>query len=268
MASTVGARFRLAALAVAVAAGLLAPPAVAQTAVTSAVPLTVWAVQPPVLLDALGSWLATINDPTAGFGQATPDYSYWHEFIFPNSDSFGQISLETFGGEKFASLFISDEEESRFHSVRVLFPWQAGRFYFPLVYRLGDGLWGGWVYDHTAAAWSFIGAVVVPARLGKLESTSATGVAWDGAPQAACTAFPAADVVRMAPVGFVGATAVQSHLAERQTLPGDCPGFVTPFAPDWDRYSVGVEVSVVSGAQASPSLTEQRGTERSYLAGR
>jgi hypothetical protein len=185
-----------------------------------------------------------------------------------NTDSFGQIALETFGGGKFASLVISDEEEDRQHSVRIPFPWQAGRFYFPLVYRLGEGVWGGWVYDHTAGAWSFIGAVLVPARLGKLESASATGVAWDGPDQASCTAYPPADVVRMAPVGFVGGTAVQSHLAERDTIPGDCPGFVTEFAPDWDRYSVGVQESVVSAAMAGPSLAGQRELERSFLAGR
>jgi hypothetical protein len=269
MASTVGARLRLAILGVTVAAGLLAPPAMGQTSVSLAVPLTVWAAQPPVLLDAIGSWLATVNDPTAGPGQAIPDYSYWHEFIFPNSESFGQIALETFGGGKFASLVISDEEEGRVHSVRVPFSWQAGRFYFPLVYRLGDGIWGGWVYDHTAGAWSFIGAVLVPVRLSKLESTSATGVAWNGADQASCTAYPLADVVRMAPVGFVGAIQVQSHLAERQTLPGDCPGFVTEFAPDWDRYSVGVQESVASAsAAANPSPAGHRELERSFLAGR
>ncbi|MCA1693192.1 MAG: hypothetical protein LC733_13735, partial [Actinobacteria bacterium] len=122
--------------------GLVAPaPAVAQTPVLPAIPLTIWSAPPGSVLDGIGSWLATGNDPTAGIGQAQADYAYFHEFYFANSQSFGDISMLTFGGEKFVELRVFDEEEGRLHRVRVQFPWQAGRFYFPFVYRLASGVW-------------------------------------------------------------------------------------------------------------------------------
>ncbi|MGI9022719.1 MAG: hypothetical protein ACR2HV_05730 [Acidimicrobiales bacterium] len=239
-------------------------PAVAQTPVTSQVPVSIWDTTPSMQFDGMSTWLATFADPAAGAGQSAPVYTYFHEFGFVDSNSFGQISLDVIGGEKFASLTIVDAEEDREHRVRVPFAWTGNSFYFLWVHRLADGVWGAWAYDNTADQWSFIGALTVPIRLAKLGSPSATGVAWTGPDLENCDAYPQAVMTRRAPTGYVGSTPVQTVFALRDTVEGDCPSTVAEYVPGWDYYVVGSEpAAAAAAARGVPSNVG--GSLRSYL---
>ena len=220
-----------------------AAPTNAQAQLSTEVPLTVWEAQSLEPLDGYGGWLATGNDPTAGAGQATPAYSYFHEVYFANSESFADIALEVFDGRKSARLFVSDEESGRTHQVRVEFPWAAFRYYFLYLARLAPGIWGGYVHDATAGTWTEIGLVVLPTRLAKLHQESATGVDWIGPELESCSGFPLADVYRVKPLGFVGQAPIPVVATQRVNVPGDCPASVTAGmpTPDFDRYQVGVQ---------------------------
>ena len=254
----------VAALTLAVGTGIGTLPAVAQTPVRPSTPLSVWNAPSTVEFDGLSTWLATFDDPTAGAGQVPPVYDYFHEFYFVGSESFGHISLEVVGTEKFASLVIFDAEESREHTVRVRFPWTGNSFYFLWVNRLADGLWGAWAYDNTAATWAFVGSLAVPTRLGKLLSQSTTGVGWTGPDLESCEAYPRAVMTRRAPVGYVGTTSVQTQLVNRFQGDGECPTTAAPFVPEWDYYVVGFDPPAAAAA-AGLGLTPAAGSERRYF---
>jgi hypothetical protein len=211
-------------------------PAVAQVAVEPEADISVW--NAPSSMDGVGSWLATVNDPAAGPGQALPAYAYLHFFYFENSDAFGFISLDVDGGQKSATFAIYNPADDTFVGNTVPFNWTAGRLYFPLVYGLGHGTWGGWVYDHAAASWTFIDGETVPLTWGKLRGVSATSVMWVGDPLSSCSAFPLADVMRYPPYGFVGGTIATSLAWTVDTIPGDCP-VETSAQEGWVRYRVG-----------------------------
>jgi hypothetical protein len=246
---------------------ILAPaPTRAQTAVTPEVPLTVWNVPSASTLDGYGGWLATGNDPTAGSGQAAPFYDYFLEVSFAGSESFAQVALVVSGEEKFASLAVVNQEEGREHLVRLRFPWSASRYYFLYITRLAPGVWGGYVYDATAAAWSEIGLVVVPTRLGKLDQSSATGVGWVGPELDSCAAFPLADVYWVKPIGFVGQTPVGATPLQRVKLPGDCPATLDPGipTPDFDHYQVGVQGTATAASATAGSASSRAEETRRY----
>lgn len=262
--------FGVTALAMAVVAGLSSLPATAQTAVAAAtvtaqVPLTVWDTPSPMQFDGMSTWMATFDSPTAGTGQGTPFYTYFHEFGFNDGgEDYGHLSLDIVNGEKFATLSIVDVQDARESRVRVLFPWTGNSYYFLWVNRVADGVWGAWVYDNNAAAWTTIGAVLVSTRLAKLGSMSATGIAWTGPDLETCTAYPKAVVTRRAPVGYVGTTSVQTQLVTRNTDTGDCPSTVAAFVTGWDYYVVGSDPPV--GVTASRAFsTRSTGTEHRYL---
>ena len=229
-------------------------PTSAQTEMSIATPLTLWSAPTSAGLDGYGDWMATFNEPTAGEGQSPPYYEYLHEFYFQGSASWGHVSLEKFDNVNVASLYVSDEEESRSHAVSVAFPWEGGRFYFTMVIRQSPGVWTGYAYDYTAATWTTIGSVLVPTRLAKLEPTSVTGVSWEGGFLPSCDAYPLADMVRVAPVGLLGATQLSSVSVDHQNVPADCAATISEFAPQWDRYTLGVPAgSPAAAAQATNS---------------
>ena len=232
-------------------------PSGAQTSVTQQVPFTVWDAQTQTSLDGVGSWVATGNDPTAGAGQAPAGYAYFHEFYFQGSDAFGHLAMETDGGEKSVSFTVFEPTEDRVHIVNKGFDWQANRFYFPVVRRVADGLWGAWIFDHTANTWTFVGGVVLPATLVKLDPETATGAAWTGADLDSCAAYPKADVFRMAAVGLVGSGTVTAAQSEQIVHPGDCPASVTSEPPGWNRYQLGADPSAAGvAAQTDPTPSD------------
>ncbi len=234
--------------------GWIAPsPTSAQTEMSIQTPLTMWSAPTDAGLDGYGDWMATFNEPTAGVGQSPPYYEYLHEFYFQGSESWGHVSLEKFEDIKVASLYVSDEEEGRSHAVSVLFPWEGGRFYFTMVLRQSPGVWIGYAYDYTAATWTTIGAVLVPTRLALLEPVSVTGVSWEGGLLPSCDAYPLADMVRVAPTGFLGGATLASVSVDHQNEPADCPATISEFAPQWDRYQVGAPAGSPAAATASES---------------
>lgn len=232
MASVVGGLMTV----VATVGALGTPPATAQVAVEPEVDISGWSA--PSSMDGVGSWLATVNDPVAGPGQSPPAYAYVHFFYFENSDAFGLIALEVDAGQKSATFAIYNPADDSFVGNSVPFNWTAGRLYFPLVYGLGNGVWGGWVYDHAAASWTFIDGRTVPSSWGKLRGLSATTVLWTGDPLPSCSAYPLADVMRYPPYGFVAGTVATSVALGVETIPGDCP-VQTSSHEGWARYRVG-----------------------------
>ena len=232
------------------AVGLLAAaPTTAQTVLSQQLPLTVWEVPQAVGLDGTGAWLATVNSPAAGVGQAPPDYEYWHEFYFTGAtESFGQVALVVSGTHRFASLSINDVEEDRFSYVEKAFEWQANRFYFPIVHRLADGVWSASIYDATAGTWTLIGTVVVRPAFAKLAPVVSTGLAWDGRDLDSCAAYPQADMFWMAPIAFVGQSTITSTFEERVVNPGDCPATVTAGPTGFERYQAGAAAAPAAGA--------------------
>jgi|GEM_PF-2975134 len=242
-----------------VGAGVGPLPAIAQTTVRPFVPSSSWGTgmwgPPSPALDGLSTWLATFADPVAGAGQSPPYYAYFLDFTITDFFFFapGRISLDVVGNQKFATLSVVDTDAggSQSHQVQVPFAWNGNSFYFLWVNRLADGVWGGWVYDYTAATWTYIGAVValaMPAGTtpGRLSQYAETGVAWTGPALGSCAAYPQAVAVNMSPFGFVGSTPVETVLngrADQATDPsasGDCPSTSGFFSfPHWDYYVTG-----------------------------
>jgi hypothetical protein len=235
-------------LSLAVAAGASTMPAMAQTSVRPSEPRTRWDLgfgAPFRPANGLSTWLATFADPAAGPGQSEPNYSYFLDFSLNLVSSFqiswGSISLDVVGRQKFATLTITESplDGSRAHRVQVPFAWKGNSFYFLWVNRLADGLFGGWVYDVTEATWTYIGAVLVPTHLTHVDSTPQTGVEWTGPNLETCDAYPEAVVVFRAPVAYYDSP-TQSIADDRGVpFPGDCPATAGPFAPLWDYYVVG-----------------------------
>ncbi|HEX6596719.1 MAG TPA: proprotein convertase P-domain-containing protein, partial [Acidimicrobiales bacterium] len=200
-------------------------------------PFTSWARPGATTLDGLGSWIATANDPTAKTGQVAPAYLYAHLFGFSANPATGAIALGTGPTGKFA-LFTVQEPPGISHDVAVAFPWSAGRFYFPLVHQISPGVWGAWVYDHTAETWTFVGQLSLPAGWGKLTPASTTGVLWYGGTAASCPAYPLADVFFAPPTGFAAGTITTATGGAHHASTAGCPAVATTEA-GWARYRVG-----------------------------
>jgi len=242
-----------------VGAGVGPLPAIAQTTVRPFVPSSSWSTGmggPPLApaLDGLSTWLATFADPVAGAGQAPPQYAYFLDFTITDFFFFapGRISLDVVGDQKFATLAVDDFSKDlpeRHHQVRVPFAWSGNSFYFLWVNRLADGVWGGFVYDYTAATWTYIGNVPVLATsvpAARMSQYAQTGVAWTGPDLATCAAYPQAVAVNLSPFGFIGSTPVETVLngrADQASVPsasGDCPSTSGFFSfPHWDYYVAG-----------------------------
>jgi sugar lactone lactonase YvrE len=205
-------------------------------------PYSVWNQPASTPLDGIGSWVATANDPAPGAGQLPPAYVYGQVFGFANSSAAGTVALVTAPTGK-AAVFTVREPNGTSHDVVVAFSWTAGRLYFPLVYRLGPGRWGAWVYDHATSAWTAIGELQLPDSWGKLAPTSLTTVGWFGGTAASCSAFPRADVLNHPPTGFVGGTATTASLGTNSNGPGSCPAQTTIEFDAWARYRVGASLN-------------------------
>ena len=184
-------------------------------------PSSSWAQPATTPLDGLGTWIATGNDPAAGAGQAAPAYLYAQVFGFSGSTAVGAVGLLTSPAGKFA-VFSARGPDGAPYDAAVPLDWKAGRFYFPLVYQLSPGVWGAWVYDHTASTWVPIGTLDLPSAWAKLAPTATTTAAWFGPTASSCAAYPRAEVAFYRPTGFVGATTTAATLGSTATTPGQC----------------------------------------------
>lgn len=216
----------LAVLAGPVTAGAQADPPAPELTGTS------W-VQPSAdLLDGVGTWLYL--QPPAGPALATDGYEYALEFVFSGSQRIGAVGLGTDQNGRFAGLATGGGPTQKLR-----FGWQTGRLYFVLAYRVGTDLWGGWVYDNTAGAWSFIGQTTAVAGSGNLAPGMFTVVDWDAAALASCDQYGRTDAWFAPPVGLRGSGAtVATKLGDAPSTGTGCPTQATTEL-GWAHYRLG-----------------------------
>ncbi len=220
--------------------GATAPGSLAAAAtVAQTLPATTWTL-PGQAYDGIGSWTIPGNVPSAAPGQAGPQYAYVHEFDFvnqPQADAMTLLGID--GTERFAQ-FVVYWNDGRVGEATMPFQWQANRWYFPFVYKAGEGIWAGFVYDLTAGAATYIGSLVVPAEWGAIDRESHLYVDWFGDQPATCAGYPHADVYRLSPTGYTGQQGTQATQTTTTTITGNCPGTVAPF-PDanWSHFLMG-----------------------------
>jgi hypothetical protein len=186
----------------------------------------------------MGTWVATINNPTARAGQLAPNYLYGVSFGFAGSPVRGTLGLTTGPAGKTAVLSVSGPLVAT-QNVTVPFPWTASGFYFLYMQQFGPGVWGALVYDLNANTWTPIGSIVVPEGWGKLSPTAVTTTAWLGSPAVACSAYPAADVVVHAPTGFRAGGATDAAYIGGGTIDGTCRSDQLQASPGWYLYRTG-----------------------------
>ena len=186
-----------------------------------------------------GAWIAVAAEPAAPPGGLAPAYLYGHRFQFTgNSPAFATIGLVTVPAGKFA-VFTVREEGGRSHDAVVAFDWKPGRFYFPLVHQLSPGVWGGWVFDHSASTWVPIGAFTLPAAWGQLSALSTTSASWLGPTASSCASFPQADVYFSRPTGYAaGGAVVEGKVVDHYRLGGTCASDSSTVSGTWARYRV------------------------------
>lgn len=227
---------------------------VAPTTTSSTVPPTTSTTVPPALSlkapysawsqpgsqgrDGTATWIGIMKDPAAESGQLQPAYSYDEVFGFESSSAIGIVGLLTLSGQKYAFFSVIAPDGTP-HSVAVPFNWQKNRFYLPLVYRLGPGSWGAWVYDYSAGSWVSVGALSVPTSWGKLAPWSLTTVLWHGPSGTSCSAYPSLDAFLYPPLGYIGSDATVASGTSTGTFAGDCPTTISTELPPWHRYRVG-----------------------------
>ncbi len=218
-----------------------------------AAPFTGWEIQDATELDGTGSVFASENVPAPAEGQATENrWTFAQVFRFVgNADAFGVVSLDTDGGDRFATLALSDGSAP----VRFPFDWQADRLYLPYVYLVPGDVLVAFVYDFTADEYTFVGFVRVPADWGRLAPETSTLLRWYGDAQPSCEAYPVTDHYRMAPFGLVGGDpVVRGSLAIGDgEVAGTCPAETTTEPnSDWRRYR--------AGSATGPTTTTTEGT--------
>jgi hypothetical protein len=207
---------------------------------TPQAPYSVWRQPATTPLDGLGTWMATGNDPTPGGGQLPASYLYASVFNFTGSPTPGVVALTTGPSGKYAAFAVLDNAVPLRFAV-VPFDWQAGRFYYLLVYQLAPGTWGGWVVDYSAGTWTPIGVLNVPSSWGKLTPNASTMAAWSGPTAATCARYPRADVFVAPPVGYgPGGTTIATSGGGNPLTPGTCPAQNTTEAGGWSHYGLGV----------------------------
>ena len=187
-------------------------------------------------LDGLGSWMAIADGPVAKAGQLAPSYLYGHYFGFENTTASGVVALVVVPGGR-SAVFSLVGADGVPHAVGVPFDWRAGRYYFSLVHQLVPGTWGAWVYDYSAASWSYVGQLSLSGAVGRLSPTSTTAVTWFGPTARACSAYPRADVLVSPPIGFGAGAATSAVSTADGVKPGDCT--VGASSDVWARYTLG-----------------------------
>jgi hypothetical protein len=210
-------------------------------------PVTNWAVPGAEPLDGIGVWVYVAPIPTAGPAQLPSDgYVYGLDFSAPRlpTEPGGLIGLSRDDQGPIAGIRLST-------TVTIPYAWSPGNFYYLLVYQLGEGLWGGWVYDAASSTWTFIGASHTGAGPGLLNaswnSTRVHGAVGQPvapfsqhgiSPVVGCRSFPVVDAYFYPPVGYRGTTTTQSTLTETSPNIGDCPTEAT-VEQDWVHIHLG-----------------------------
>ena len=204
----------------------------------------VWAQPTSATLDAVGTWVVPTNVPVAASGQLPPSYLYAHYFNFTQSPSaLGVIGLVTSGGTKLVAFGIVDGAGTP-HSVGLAFDWVANHAYYLFVAQLNPSSFGGWVYDDTAGAWTFLGQIDLPVPLGKIAPATVTQVIWFGPSGSTCSVYPAADAYFHPPVGYAGGgIALATITASGAGASGTCPATATTEVTPWIHLHLGASLA-------------------------
>ncbi len=220
--------------------GTLIPAATAQTAdKTQDVPISVWDQPGPELLDGVGAWVYIAPQAPPSANQGSPDgYEYLLSFAYPGLNV-GFIGLSTRPEGRFAGLTLVTN--AGVPPATVPFDWSPGHFYYLLVYHLGGGQWGGWVYDYSASSWTFVGQVAAPAGWGLLTPSSRTLVDQkDQITAPTCADYPRTDAYFYPPVGYRGTSFTVATLRFNYVQPGECPSQTT-MEYGWAHYRLGAD---------------------------
>jgi len=202
-------------------------------------PYSTWSQPAPTPLDGVGTWIAVANTPTAAPGQTPPAFLYAHYFGFAASSAIGAVALVASPAGK-AALFTVTAPDGTPASVAIPFSWSGGHFYYTLVYQMGPGSWGAWIYDLGSGIWKFVGQLHLPGEWGKLSPSTMTMAMWLGGTVPNCSAYPRADVYFSTPVGYVGTTTTNATLGATRQTPGTCPASTSVESGTWVHYRLGV----------------------------
>ncbi|HEX7276251.1 MAG TPA: hypothetical protein VF244_02660, partial [Acidimicrobiales bacterium] len=191
--------------------------------------------QGPTLVDGYGVWVVPGNDPVARPGQLPPRYlhaSYVTIPAFTGGPALGVTGLVTQPEGKFAVLGIVDPEGVA-RSVGVRFDWRAGRAYYLLTVKTGPASFAASVYDNTAATWTYLGQVDLPAPVGRMFPPHSRTV-WFGPLGRTCSVYPLADAYLYPAVLYTGTTtSVASVQSSGTTEPGHCDASATTELAPW-----------------------------------
>ncbi len=199
---------------------------------------SVWGQPGSTPLEGVGTWMAFADDPVARGTQLAPSYVYALGFSFTQSNANGVVGLVTTATGKYAVLSVAGPDGEP-HDAVIPFAWTGGRLYYPLVYQLGPGSWGAWIYDYSQSAWIPIGVISLPSAWGKLSPGSVTAAGWIGRSGFSCAAYPHSDAFVYAPIGYANGSATVSHWNSNGVGDGDCQGQTSVDPNGWARYVLG-----------------------------
>jgi subtilisin family serine protease len=205
---------------------------------TMRAPYSVWTQASPSALDGVGTWLATVNDPAGRAGQLAANYLYGLSFGFASSPARGFLGLATGPGGKTASLTVIGPAGPP-QVATVPFPWTANGVYFMFVHQYGPGSWSAAIYDYSNSTWTPIGTLTLPVAWGKLAPTTVTASSWTESPAGTCAAYPAADVLVHAPVGYLAGGGSYQTFVQGGTTAGVCASQHVNGPPGWVLYRTG-----------------------------
>jgi hypothetical protein len=189
-------------------------------------------------MDGVGTWLATLNDPTARAGQVAPGYQYGLSFGLASSPARGFLGLGTGPTGKTASLTVSGGNFPP-QVATIPFAWTANGFYFIFVHEYGPGTWSAALYDYTLNTWTSIGTLSLPVAWGKLAPTTFTASLWTESPAGTCAAYPAAEVLVHSPLAFRAGAGSEATFAQGGTTEGLCASHHGAGPPGWMLYRTG-----------------------------
>ena len=229
-------------LVVATVGSTVAPAAAATSPPTQQVPSSTW-IQPGAgNLDGLGAFVY-VAPPMPGAAQGSPmGYEYNLSFRLEDN-SLGILVLGHKDGRAVAGFAIVP------HTLTVAAPapfeWAYGRIYYLLTYRLSPTQWGAWIYDWSAASWSVIAVLTVPATAGRMLPTSTTSVDYQGNPPptpaadtSTCAFYPRIDAFFHAPMGWRGDVITNASWQGNSSTAGPCSATVKT-ENGWQRYTLG-----------------------------
>jgi hypothetical protein len=213
-------------------------------------PVTLWTIPGDAPLDGAGGWVYVAPEPAPGVDQLPSDrYEYDLTFQFANLD-LARIGLTRTAAGPIAGFMAS--QNAAIPVVTAPYAWAPGHIYFLLLYKFGPGLLGGWAYDFSAGAWTFLGQAQVPTDQGLLMPNvetiveGAQGIVTTRGPFTnagaesipSCSQFPRVEAYFYPPMGWRGSTITSATSSQTANMLGDCPTSTT-VQNGWTHYTLG-----------------------------